>query len=117
MRQMHRSPPQEDRQATRDDSAPNIRRWRERELPEPSVIWQTVAIVFVGFAFSAAIGALTVPRNGAVSARDLWILAASLAAMAALCARAHWDVNRGRKSSVREVEELPPDSDDRGRLR
>ena len=35
------------------------RQVREFERPEPSVVWQTLAITFAGFGFSAALRALT----------------------------------------------------------
>jgi hypothetical protein len=81
-----------------------VRHWREREQPEPSAVWQTVAIVFAGFGFSAAIGALTIPQDAMRSA-DLWLGAAAFAALAIACFLAHWDVNRGRKSRRYEIEE------------
>ncbi|HEX6205344.1 MAG TPA: hypothetical protein VFZ29_06005 [Solirubrobacterales bacterium] len=83
------------------------RQVRERERPEPSVVWQTLAITFAGFSFAAALGALTIAENGAVSSGELWIGAAGFLLAAVLCFAAHLDVNRGRRSKWVEVEELP----------
>lgn len=91
-----------------DRPPPNgVTHWRERERPGPSVVWQTVAIVFVGFAFAAGIGALTVPPDAAVRVSELWISAAAFATLALACFLAHWDVNRGRRHREYETERLP----------
>ena len=83
------------------------RQVRERERPEPSVVWQTLAITFVGFGFAAVLGALTVTGGAAIGRGELWIAAAGFLLAAALCFAAHRDVNRGRRSRWVEVEELP----------
>ncbi|HEY6145922.1 MAG TPA: hypothetical protein VIV13_06580 [Solirubrobacterales bacterium] len=88
------------------------RQVREREKPEPSVVWQTLAITFSGFSFGALLGALTVSRDAAVGAGELWVAAAGFLLAAALCFGAHWDVNKGRRSRWVEVEELPTDLKD-----
>ena len=85
------------------------RQVRERERPEPSVVWQTLAIAFVGFAFAAALAALTVPANVAIESGELWVAAGGFILAAGLCFGAHWDVNKGRRSRLIEVEELPTD--------
>jgi hypothetical protein len=84
-----------------------LKRVREREAPEPSVIWQTLAITFVSFAFAVGLAALTVSDAVAVRAGELWVAAAGLLLAAALSFAAHRDVNRGRRSKWVEVEELP----------
>jgi hypothetical protein len=72
------------------------------------VIWQTLAVTFGGFAFAAALGALTIAGDAAVRPAELWVAAAGFFLAAALCLAAHYDVNRGRRSRWVEVEELPP---------
>lgn len=84
------------------------RQFRERERPEPSVVWQTLGVTFAGFAFAAGLAALTLPSQLAVRPVDLWIIAAGLVLAAVLCLAAHRDVNRGRRSRWIELEELPP---------
>lgn len=84
------------------------RQVRERERPEPSVIWQTLGIAFAGFAFAIGLAALTLSPRLAVRPVDLWIAAAGFVLAAALCFAAHRDVNRGRRSRWIELEELPP---------
>lgn len=79
---------------------------RECERPGPSVIWQTLAVTFGGFAFAAALGALTVAGRAAVRPAELWVAAAGFFLASALCLAAHRDVNRGRKSRWIEVEEM-----------
>ena len=81
---------------------------RECERPEPSVIWQTLAVSFGGFAIAAALAALTIAGEAAVRPAELWVAAAGFSLAAVLCLAAHRDVNRGRKSKWIEVEELPP---------
>jgi hypothetical protein len=83
------------------------RQVRERERPESSVVWQTLGITFSSFAFATALAALTISGHVAVRPLDLWIGAAAFALAAALCFAAHWDVNRGRRSKLIEVEERP----------
>lgn len=83
-----------------------IRHWRERERPEPTVVWQTLTITFVSFAFGAGVAALTVPGDAVVRPSELWIACAGFILAAALCLAAHRDVNRGRKSKEYEVEEI-----------
>lgn len=83
------------------------RQVRERERPEPSVIWQMLAITFSSFAFAAGLTALTITEAAAVHPLDLWIAAAGFVLAAALCFAAHRDVNRGRRSKLTEVEERP----------
>jgi hypothetical protein len=78
---------------------------RECERPAPSVIWQTLAVTFGGFAFAAAFGALTIAGSAAVRPPELWVAAAGFFLAAALCVAAHYDVNRGRRSRWVEVEE------------
>lgn len=90
------------------------RQVRERETPEPSVVWQTLAISFVGFTFAAALAALTVPGGVAVGPGELWVAAAGFLLAAGLCFAAHWDVNKGRRSRWVEVEELPSVSTESG---
>ena len=85
-----------------------VRRWRERERPRPSVVWQTLAIAFGGFAFAVVLSALTLAEEAGVRTSELWIAAGGLTLAAALCIAAHRDVNRGRASTEREVEELDP---------
>lgn len=84
------------------------RQVRERERPEPSVVWQTLGVTFAGFAFATALAALTLSEKLAVRPIDLWIGVAGFALAAALCFAAHRDVNRGRRSRWIELEELPP---------
>jgi protein-S-isoprenylcysteine O-methyltransferase Ste14 len=84
-----------------------IRHWREREKPAASVIWQTVAIVIVGFAFAGALAALTLADNMQIRASELWIGAVAFALLSITCFLAHWDVNRGRRSRDVEIEERP----------
>lgn len=78
---------------------------RERERPEPSSVWQTVGIVFVGFAFAGLLGALNISDEAVIRRSELWILTGSFASMALICFLAHWDVNRGRKTREWEIEE------------
>ena len=85
-----------------------VRRWRKRERPEPSVIWQTVGILFVGLAAASGVGALTLSDNAAISPGELWILTGTWTALAITCLLAHWDVNRGRRAKEYETEDLPP---------
>lgn len=80
---------------------------RERERPEPSVVWQTLAITFAGFSFAAGLGALTLAGSVAIGPGELWVAAAGFMLAAVLCLVAHRDVNKGRRSRWIEVEELP----------
>lgn len=91
----------------RDEEAsdPAVWHWRERERPGASVIWQTVAVVFLGFAFAATLAALTLTGSMHVRASELWISAVGFAFLAVACFLAHWDVNRGRRSRDVEIEE------------
>jgi hypothetical protein len=84
------------------------RQVRERERPEPSVVWQTLGVTFGGFAFAAALAAVTIGGRTPVRVIDLWIVTAGFALAAVLCFAAHRDVNRGRRSRWIELEELPP---------
>jgi hypothetical protein len=84
------------------------RQVRERERPEPSVVWQTFGVAFGGIAFAASLAALTIARRTAIRPIDLWIAAAGLLLAAVLCFAAHRDVNRGRRSRWIELEEMPP---------
>jgi hypothetical protein len=84
------------------------RRVRERERPEPSVVWQTLGVSFAGFAFAGGLAALTISRKLAIRPLDLWILAAGFLLASVLCFAAHRDVNRGRRSRWIELEDLPP---------
>lgn len=93
------------------DSDSRVRRWRKRDRPEPSVVWQTVAILFLGFAFATGAGALMVSKDAAIKPVELWILTGAFFALAITCFLAHWDVNRGRRSKQYETEELPPEHD------
>jgi hypothetical protein len=72
------------------------------------VVWQTLGVVFGGFAFATGLAALTLSPRLAVRSVDLWIAAAGFALAAVLCFAAHRDVNRGRRSRWIELEELPP---------
>ena len=101
------SPPVK-RQGREPQPTVHVRRWRERERPQPSVVWQTLAIAFGGFAFTVVMAALTLPDHARVGSSELWIAAGGLVLAAALCIAAHRDVNRGRTSTEREVEELDP---------
>lgn len=83
-----------------------VRRWRQRERPEPSAAWHTAAVLLVGFAFAAGMGALTASPDAAMEPAELWILAGSFLALALTCLVAHWDVNRGRKCRQYESEEV-----------
>jgi type VI protein secretion system component VasK len=85
-----------------------VRRWRERERPPPSSIWQTVGIGIFFFAVSTAVVALTVSDGAPLTRRELWIITAGLLTLASTMFLAHWDVNRGRRSRHYEREELPP---------
>jgi uncharacterized membrane protein YkvI len=85
------------------------RQVREFERPEPSVVWQTLAITFAGFGFSAVLGALTIAGEETVGRGELWVGAAGFLLATVLCFAAHLDVNRGRRSKWVEVEELPSD--------
>lgn len=84
------------------------RQVRERERPEPSVLWQTLGVAFVGFALATGLAALSISGRSPVRPVDLWIAAAGLVLAAVLCFAAHRDVNRGRRSRWIELEELPP---------
>lgn len=92
-------------------SSGKVKRWQERERLEPSAVWQTIAIVFLDFAFTAGLAALTVPGNTAIKPTELWIVTGTFAALAVTCFLAHWDVNRGRRTRRYELEELSPDND------
>lgn len=81
---------------------------RERERPEPSVVWQTLGVTFATFAFGTALAAVTIAGRTPVRVMDLWIVTAGFVLAAMLCFAAHRDVNRGRKSRWIELEELPP---------
>jgi hypothetical protein len=96
-----------------DEKTPGSQGWRSRvsrrrewERPPPSVVWQTIAVLFLGFAFAAALSALTVARDTAVGPAKLWIGAAAFIGLAVTCFLAHWDVNRGRRAKCYETEEL-----------
>jgi hypothetical protein len=84
------------------------RQVRERERPEPSVVWQTLGVAFGGFAFTAGLAAATFAGRTSVRSVDLWIVTGAFILAAVLCFAAHRDVNRGRKSRWIELEELPP---------
>jgi hypothetical protein len=84
------------------------RQIREREKPEPSSVWQTAAFSFLTCAAGTIVAALTVSEHAAIRASGLWIVTAGLLLAALLCFAAHWDVNRGRRTRQREIEELPP---------
>jgi membrane protein implicated in regulation of membrane protease activity len=84
------------------------RQVREREKPEPSVVWQTLGVAFAGFAFASGLAALTISVRLAVRPVDFWIATAGFVLAAVLCFAAHRDVNRGRRSRWIELEELPP---------
>lgn len=68
-----------------------------------------MAIAFVSFAFAAGLAALTVGDGASLRPAELWVAAAFLLLCAALCSAAHIDVNRGRTSKEREVEEIVPE--------
>lgn len=104
------SPPVKQQVPNRKESRPGVqvRRWRERERPEPSVVWQSLAIAFGGFAFAVGLSALTLAEDVGVRSSELWTAAGGLALAAFLCVAAHRDVNRGRISKEREVEEIEP---------
>ena len=84
------------------------RQVRERERPEPSVVWQTLAITFGSFGFALGLGALTISEDVLVRPSELWVAAGGFLLAAVLCLAAHHDVNKGRRSKWVEVEELPP---------
>lgn len=90
-------------------SGGKIRRWREREKPEPSIVWQTVAIIALTSALATGIAALTVSPGAAVSPLVFGIASGVLLIYSATCFLAHWDSNRGRKSKEYEREELLSD--------
>lgn len=92
-------------------SGGRVKRWRKRDRPEPSVVWQTVALLFLSFAFAAAIGALTVSKDAVIKPVELWVLTGAFLALAVTCFLAHWDANRGRRSKQYETEELPSEHD------
>lgn len=94
--------------ASQSRTGGNKRRWREREKPEPSAFWQTLAVLFAGIAVTSFIAALTLPDQSEVLSLALWLLSVACAAQAITCFCAHWDVNRGRRSREFETEELPP---------
>lgn len=102
---------QSQREGTGEEKPGTVRYWREREQPEPTNVWQTVGIVFLGFAFATGIGALTIPNGMAVRPSELTISAVAFAALATACFLADWDVNRGRRSKRYETEELPARDD------
>jgi hypothetical protein len=83
------------------------RQVRERERPEPSVVWQTLGITFAGFGVATVLGTLTISDDAAVRPGELWVATAGFLLAAALCFLAHRDVNKGRRSRWVEVEELP----------
>jgi hypothetical protein len=68
-----------------------------------------MAIAFASFAFAAGLAALTVADGASLRPSELWIGAALLLLCAALCGAAHIDVNRGRTSKEREIEEIGPE--------
>lgn len=88
------------------------RQIRERETPEPSAIWQTLAIAFSGFGFAVGLAALTVSDRAAFGPGQLWVAAAGFLLASGLCFTAHWDVNKGRRSRLVEVEETATDLND-----
>lgn len=65
-----------------------------------------MAIAFASFAFAAGLAVLTVAAGASLSPSELWIAAGLLLLCAILCGAAHIDVNRGRTSREREVEEI-----------
>lgn len=98
--------------ATEGPTRNRARRWRERERPAPSTIWQTVGVTALFSAVGTAIAALTVAPGAPVSRRELWIVTSALVVWGVTLLIAHWEVNRGRSSRQYEREELsPPDLD------
>lgn len=88
-----------------------VRRVRKREKPSPSSVWQTVAIVFLGFAFATGVSALTVADDVGVSVSELWVSTVALTFLGSICLFSHWDSNRGRRVREYEVEEEVDDID------
>jgi membrane protein implicated in regulation of membrane protease activity len=82
---------------------------REREQPEPSVVWQAVAIFLLGTALAAGMSALMVSKGAIITGKELWFLSGAFIVWAATCFLAHWDVNRGRKIKTRQIEEVSGD--------
>lgn len=88
------------------ESRSRTRQIRERDRPEPSNVWQTGAFAFLTCAIGTVIAALTLSADAALRPSDLLIASGGLLVAAALCFAAHWDVNRGRRTKQREIEEL-----------
>lgn len=65
-----------------------------------------MAIAFASFAFASGLAALTVADGASLRPAELWIAAGFLCLCAVLCGAAHVDVNRGRTSREREIEEV-----------
>jgi hypothetical protein len=89
-----------------DASSGRMRQIRERERPEPSSVWLNGAFTFVTFAVGAVTAALTLSADAAIQPSELWVASGAFVFAAALCLVAHWDVNRGRKTKQREIEEV-----------
>lgn len=85
-----------------------VRRWREWERPAPTGVWQNLAIAFASCAVAAGLTALTLADGASVRPSELWVGAAGFFLATILCVAAHHDVNRGRHSKEREVEEIEP---------
>jgi hypothetical protein len=90
------------------DRGVSTREVREREHPEPSSIWLNGSFALFTSAIGTSIAALSVSDGAAVQPSDLWIVTGAFALAGLLCLTAHLDVNRGRKTRVREIEEPPP---------
>jgi hypothetical protein len=65
----------------------------------------TAGFFFLSIVVSSATSSLTLSEGSAVSPSTFRIVAATMFFSAALCFLAHWDVNRGRRIRVYDVEE------------
>jgi hypothetical protein len=94
-----------------DANSGRMRQIRERERPEPSSVWLNGAFAFITCAVGTIIAALTLSAGAVVRPSELWIATGGLVMAGALCLVAHWDVNRGRRTREREIEDVPQGRD------
>jgi hypothetical protein len=74
-----------------------------REMPEPSTHWLALALAMLGIAAGAAIAAMTVSKNAAVSSGLLWVGSVALIIMSLLCGFFHWSSNREVRRRREEI--------------
>lgn len=101
------TPQKQDRIASRVSQRP-VTRWRERERPAPTALWLNLAFAFASCAFATGLTALIMPADAPVRPSEMWIASAGLLLAMVICIGAHRDVNLGRVSREREVEEVEP---------